>query len=89
MTVTIRDLEWSPHVGGERATHEFANGYTASVLRGGPFYTAGGTFEIAVMHNDKITYDTPITNDVLGYLSEQEANAALADISALPPRKEA
>jgi hypothetical protein len=44
----------------------------------------GGTYEIAVMRNGHIDYSTPITDNVLGYLSEDEANAALAAIGALP-----
>jgi len=31
-----------------------------------------------------LRYDTPITSDVLGYLSEEEANEALRQIAALP-----
>jgi len=83
---TIADLDWEPHaagVGGDRAVVRFDNGYEASVLRGGMFYTDDGTFEIAVMRDGQLDYTTPITDDVLGYLSETEANKALADIAAL------
>lgn len=85
---TIDELAWQSHssgLDGERAKVTFPNGYGASVLRGGQFYTADGTYEIAVLGpNGDIAYDTPITSDVLGYLSEDEANQALADIEALP-----
>ena len=85
--VKITDLEWKDHPskrGGEQATHVFANGYEASCLRGGPFYTSNGTFEIAVMRDGHLDYTTSITDDVLGHLTEQEANDALAAIEALP-----
>jgi hypothetical protein len=64
----------------------FENGYTASVLKGRPgaFYTDGGTYEIAVIRDGDLDYSTPVTNDVLGYLSEEEASKALEDIAALP-----
>jgi hypothetical protein len=80
-------LDWRPHpmsLTGERAILHFPNGYAASVLRGGTAYTAGGTYEIAVMSHGQLDYTTPITGDVLGYLSEAEANEILAQIAALP-----
>ena len=86
----VTELNWEPHsagCGGERAVETFPNRYFASCIRGGPFYTKNGTYEIAVCHPDTgVCYDTPITSDVLGYLSEEEANQALIDIAALPPR---
>ncbi len=58
----------------------FSNGYGASVVE--HKYSEG--LEIAVLDsNNKITYDTPITNCVLGYLSDEKANAALENISKL------
>lgn len=58
----------------------FSNGYGASVIE--HKYSKG--LEIAVLDsNNKITYHTPITNDVLGYLSDEKANAALENISKL------
>ena len=84
----MRELEWKEHpsgMGGEQAKVTFDNGYTASVLRGGPFYTRGGTIEIAVLDsNMELDYTTPITDDVLGYLSEAEAEQALVNIEGLP-----
>ena len=87
--MTFKDLEWLPHpagVGGEMAKVSFGNGFGASVLRGGMFYTTGGTYEIGVLHNGKLHYENPVANgDVLAYLSEQEVNTALAAIEALAP----
>lgn len=84
----IKDLDFQPHpnkyTGGERAVVTFPNGYSASVLRGGTAYTENGTYEIAVMRDGQIDYSTPITDDVLGYLSTEEAEQALAGIAALP-----
>lgn len=85
----MRELSWKPHqsmLSGERATLDFPNGYTASVLRGGPFYTTDGTYEIAVMHSGDLVYDTPVTDDVCGYLSEQDAELVLRQIKELPER---
>lgn len=87
--MTIDELDWYDHPSGssgEQAKIRFPNGYGASVIRGGLFfYTDGGTYEIAVLDRDGITYETPITDDVLGYQSEDEANAVLKAIEELPP----
>lgn len=66
----------------------FENGYGASVVRG-PYTYGGdrGLYELAVIEGNKedweLTYDTPITNDVLGYLSQEEVLRHLLEIQAL------
>lgn len=90
----INQLEWKPHdtwTGVKRAYHEFPNGYAASVLKGGNgsggftgAYTAGGTYELAVMYEEGCCYDTPITDDVLKELTKEQVNEVLLDIEALP-----
>ena len=93
----ITDLEFKPHpvgLGGTQAKPSFANGYGASVitgscwaccLPGGYFYTTiTEPYEIAVIGpNGKLDYTTPVTDDVCGYLTEDAANAVLAQIEAL------
>lgn len=78
-------FEQHPNGIGKRAKHKFKNGYMASVITGDVYFTSPDKpYEIAVMDKDEnITYDTPITGDVLGYLNEEEANKVLADIEAL------
>ena len=69
--------------GGTQERYRFANGYGASVIIGGPY--AYGGLELAVIGPDgKLCYDTPITSDVLGYLSPSEVQPLLAAIAALP-----
>ena len=71
--------------GGVQHKYKFPNGYGASVVSH-PYSYGGdrGLWELAVLGLDgHLTYDTPITNDVLGYLSEDEVNEALAKIAAL------
>jgi hypothetical protein len=61
------------------------NGYGASIIQ--TSYSYGGKqglWELAVLDsNGEITYDTSITNDVLGYLSEEEVNETLEKIKNL------
>lgn len=48
---------------------EFPNGLGASVIRGATTYGGGeGLFELAVMEDGRVCYDTPIADDVIGYL---------------------
>ncbi len=88
--MNIDELDFETHpsgLGGTRATAKFSNGFGASVITGNAWYTSEGSpYEIAVLDaNGKLTYGTPITDDVLGHLSEAEANKVLSDIEALSP----
>jgi len=89
---TFADLEFRQQRGGlaVQARIKFANGYGASIVKG--LYTYGGPeglYELAVLDADgKLTYDTPITDDVLGHLSPDDVTKALQDIEALPSAKE-
>lgn len=66
--------------------YNFPNGYGASVIGHG-YGSERGLLEIAVLNSDgSIAYDTPITNDVIGWLSDSEAKEVLDRIAALPPR---
>ena len=84
---TFNDLEFKPHItmNGIMSRIEFENGYGASVVKGE--YTYGGKdglYELAVLDsNGDLTYDTPITNDVLGHLSEDEVTEVLKQIQNL------
>ena len=75
-----------PCSGGTQRKYKFPNGYGASVVRHSYSYGhESGLWELAVMGADgHLTYETPITNDVIGYLDEAEVNATLASIAALP-----
>lgn len=70
----------------QRHRFGFENGYGASVIRGQ--YTYGGSsglWELAVLHGEgDICYSSPITDDVVGWLSELEVESLLDQIQALP-----
>ena len=85
---TFKDLvfkEHPNHMGGVQAVIEFDNGYGASIVS--TPYTYGGKeglYELAVFGKDgHISYDTPITNDVLGYLKPEEVTDILQKIQSL------
>jgi len=63
----------------------FQNGYTGSVVRhGGSHGNEEGLFEAAVLWDGRLVYDTPVTSDVEGYLSEEEVARFLDGLAALP-----
>lgn len=66
--------------------HRFENGYGASVISDG-YGSEDGLFELAVIEWDGdtfyLTYETPITSDVLGHLTPEEVTKTLAEIEAL------
>lgn len=75
-------------LGGLCHRFDFPNGYTASVVRhSGSYGSDRGLWELAVMHNGDLVYDTPITDDVIGHLGESDVDALLDKVAALPERK--
>lgn len=83
------------HPTNEQKIHRFPNGFGASVVRG-PYTYGGpeGLFELAVAHyfgespDWHIDYDTPITSDVEGHLTENDVQELLDRIAELPPRRQ-
>lgn len=70
---------------GIQRIYEFENGYQASVVcsqysYGGP----KGLWELAILKDGNLCYDTPISNDVIGYLNDEERDKILHQISLLP-----
>ena len=85
---TFNDLEFKPHpnnMGGVQAYITFENGYGASVVCTPHTYGGDkGLYELAVFGKDRhITYDTPITNDVIGYLRPQDVTDVMEKIQQL------
>lgn len=71
--------------GGEQWKFEFGNGYGASVITGDIAYGGcNGLFEVAVLENGSLCYSTPITDDVIGYLTEDGVMDVLDRIEQLP-----
>ena len=88
---TFDDLGFEQRDGGAfgvQARYQFGNGYAVSVVRN-PYSYGGkdGLYEMAVTTADgDLVYDTPVTDDVLGYLSEDDVTRHMAEVAALPPR---
>ena len=85
---TFKDIEFKPNPMGADfgivSRTQFDNGYEASVVRSD--YTYGGKtglYELAVFKDGEICYDTPITDDVIGYLRPEDVTDVMAKIQQL------
>lgn len=80
-----------PHTKDEVYVFHFENGYGANIARG-PYTYGGpqGLWELAVTKKSRdgwgydLCYDTPITNDVIGWLDELGVVKVLKKIENLP-----
>jgi hypothetical protein len=95
---TFNDLEFKEHTGykqGKSATMFFPNGYGVSVVRfrlsnGKSYssYTSDETeWELAVLkgtpESATIAYDTPITDDVIGHITDNEVTEIMEKVQKL------
>jgi hypothetical protein len=75
--------------GGVQIVFKFPNNYGASVIRhSGSYGGSQGLYELGVLKftapaKYDLVYDTPITNDVLGWLSVDDILSTLDEIQAL------
>ena len=89
--MTFQELEFKSllQLNGVQAIVKFENNYGASVVRHmGSYGNKQGLYELAVTKYDKdghwsLCYDTPITDDVLGYLTEDDVITHLTQIEQL------
>ena len=83
-------LPSKPINGGIQHIAKFPNGYGASIVKHNFSYgNEQGLWELAVLDSKgRLCYDTPITSDVLGYLSEEEVNTTLDEIEKLLKEEE-
>ena len=84
---TFDDLQFKPtqYMNGVQSRLQFENGYGVSVIRGDYSYGGrDGLYELAVLGKDgMVTYDTDVTNDVMGYLTMQEVTDTMIEIQNL------
>ena len=92
---TFKDLKFEPHSiaksnierlkDAKHAVETFDNNYGVSVLFGSCFYSNGiDTYEVAILFDGDIAYNTGITSDVCGHLSEDEVTEIMSMVQSLP-----
>lgn len=85
----FNSLVFKPHAigNGVQAVKNFENEYGVSVVNHSFSYgNKQGLYEVAVMYKGNITYNTSITNDVLGWQSEEDVNEVMQRVSLLPKK---
>jgi len=92
---TFKDLEFKDHpcksestifgTFGERARIDFENGYGVSVVTGGTgvYADTRHPYEVAVMDNGVLTYDTHITDDVIGHCTQKDVTKIMRQVQEL------
>ena len=84
------DLNFEPHPNwdGVQAKYFFDNGYGVSVIKSSNSYGGSeGLYELAVLQgleeDWEICYDTPIADDVMGYLTIEDVETVLTQVENL------
>ncbi len=84
---TFKDLEFKKHPVpshfNTQAVMNFDNDYGISVINGKGAYCGLNTFEVAVLYKDALTYNTDITDDVIGYQNESDIDVIMERIQKL------
>ena len=84
---TFDDINFEPHPMGEGVVGviSFDNGYGASVVQTDFSYGGRlGLYELAVLDNEgHLTYNTSVTDDVIGYLRPEQVTEKLIEIQDL------
>jgi hypothetical protein len=81
----FKKIEGNPFQTGVKSRMMFENGFGVSVVS--HTYSYGGKdglFEVAVLDEDgDLTYNTPVTNDVVGYLTPDEVTEIMEEVQKL------
>jgi hypothetical protein len=63
---------------------QFDNGYEVSVVKSPHSYGGDkGLYELAIFKDGEICYDTPITDDVIGYLRPEDVTDVMERVEKL------
>jgi hypothetical protein len=85
---TFKDIEFKPNPMGSEygivSRTQFDNGYEVSVVKSPHSYGgAKGLYELAIFKDGDICYDTPITDDVIGYLRPEDVTDVMERVEKL------
>ena len=92
--VKFDELEWTliyidrvednyPLQRDARAYVQFDNGFYVSILSSKHSVGNIGQYELGILDANGLCYDTPLTNDVVGYLDKEDVEKWLKDVSEL------
>ena len=81
---TFEDLEFKFNEYGIQAIKSFKNGYGISVIKSK--FSYGGDerlYECTVLKDGSLCYDTPVTDDVIGWCTEEKVTEIMKQIQEL------
>lgn len=81
----FKDLVFEKHTVSllnSQAFHQFPNGYGVSVIDGDYAFCDKGTYEVAIMKEGEVCFDTPLTNDVLRYQTPEDIDEILKQVES-------
>lgn len=88
---TFNDLVFGQHINPnitdtKQARMQFDNGYGISVVLGGEGIYSNGfdTYEVAILYNDELCYDSGLCDDIFGHQTENEITELMEKIQLLP-----
>jgi hypothetical protein len=84
---TFKDLEFTrdPFLDGVVAEMSFPNGFGVSVVcHKGSYGGKAELYELAVLKGLTLCYDTPVTGDVEGWLTNDEVTELMRQVQELP-----
>jgi hypothetical protein len=81
----FKKIKGNPFQTGVMSRMMFENGFGVSVVSHTFSYGGkDGLFEVAVLDKDgDLTYNTPVTNDVVGYLNPDEVTEIMEEVQKL------
>jgi hypothetical protein len=83
---TFKDIEFEPtkyHKGVYSETY-FQNGYSVSVIKhDGSYGGNDGLYELAVLKDNALCYNTEITSDVIGHLTPDDVTEIMIKVQEL------
>ena len=75
----------SNRFGGIQYLADFDNKYSISIIKhSGSYGREEDKWEIAVLHNGELCYDSPVTDDVIGWLTDEEVIEYFFKVKFLP-----
>lgn len=81
---TIPHKSAEPSMGGAGIRVHFDNGYGVSIVSHQFSYGGNqGLYELAVLKGEELCHDTPITDDVIGWLTAEQAIEIAKKVEAL------
>jgi hypothetical protein len=85
---TFKDIQFKSNPMGAEygivSRTQFDNGYEVSVVKSPHSYGGDkGLYELAIFKDGDICYDTPITDDVIGYLRPEDVTDVMERVEKL------